>query len=135
MARRGCPVNAVAETPALWLIESALSLLDRQAEDTAGLWPHAVVLLARQGLEAALQTYWSLVAPGMEECSARAQLLSLREFLGEPTLAGRAHEAWIALSRASHHHVYDLPPTDGELRRWCATVREVIDRTEQVWRR
>jgi hypothetical protein len=77
--------------------------MDRSSEQTFGLWPRAVVLLQRQALEVALKTYWSLKAPGVEECSARAQLLCLGTYLTNESVARRAHQTWTALSRA-------LPP-------------------------
>ena len=32
------------------------------------------------------------------------------------------HEAWGALSRACHHHPYELAPTAGELSGWIEAV-------------
>ncbi len=125
---------SAGDGPALDLLGAARMLVDRPGEGTAGLWPRAAVLLARQALEVALKTYWSWAALGMEECTARAQLLCLGRFLGDPGLAGRAYDVWAALSRASHHHAYDLPPTQDELHGWFATVGEVVERTERAWR-
>ena len=123
------------DTPARSLLHAAEALADRPELGTRGLWPRASVLLARQALEVALKTYWSAAAPGVEECSARAQLLCLGRYLSDQPLAGRAHQVWAALSRASHHHPYDLAPTHDELHAWCETVAEVIERTERAWRR
>jgi hypothetical protein len=93
------------------------------------------VLLARQALEVALKTYWSATARGVEACSTRAQLLCLGTYIGNDTLARRANSAWGTLSRASHHHAYDLPPTREELLTSCDTVLAVIEATERAWRR
>ena len=123
------------DTPARSLLHAARTLIDRPAPDTRGLWPRAAVFLTRQALEVALKTYWSAEAPGVEDCSERSQLLCLGRYLSDQPLAGRAHQVWAALSRVSHHHPYDLPPTQDELHTWCKTVAEVIERTEQVWRR
>jgi len=128
-------VIVATDTPARTLVHAARMLMDRPMPETRGLWPRAAVLLARQALEVALKTYWSFVAPGLEECSARSQLLCLGQYLGDQPLAGRAHQTWTALSRASHHHPYELPPTQDELRSVCETVAAVIERTEQAWRR
>ena len=36
----------------------------------------------------------------------------------------RLHETWGALSRACHHHPYELAPTAAELARWIEVVEE-----------
>ena len=64
----------------------------------------------------------------------RAQLLSLDGYLS-PAIARDAYQAWSALSRASHHHVYELAPTRDELLAWCEAVEGVISETERAWRR
>lgn len=92
---------------------------------TAGLWPRAAALLARQALEAALDDYWALRAPGVERSSMRAQLVCLRELADEDT-GERASHAWWALSRACHHHPYELSPTASELTEWIASVETVM---------
>lgn len=125
------------DTVARDILGSARELLDRASTETSGLWPRAAVLLQRQALEVALKTYWSFKAPGVEECSTRAQFLCLGTYVREPgseTLARRAHQAWAALSRAAHFHPYELPPTREELAAWSEVVTEVIDATEREWR-
>jgi hypothetical protein len=125
---------APAGTVARELLDYARMMLDRSSDQTRGLWPRAAVLLARQSLEVGLKTYWSAKAPGVEECSTRAQLLCLGEYLGDDTLARRAGQVWAALSRAAHFHPYELPPTREELDAWCEAVLEVLDKTERAWR-
>lgn len=122
------------ETPARELLAVVDDLLKQASPDTAGLWPRAAALLTRQALESALTFYWTKLAPGVEACSARAQLLCLGRYLGDDQLAQRAHVAWSGLSGACHHHVYDLAPTREELQGWRETVLEVVDRTERAWR-
>ena len=109
-------------------------LLTRPSVHTAGLWPRAAALLTRQALEVALKTFWSAQAPGVEGCSARAQLLCLGRFIGDEPLAQRAHAVWGALSDACHHHPYELAPTQAELSGWRDVVAEVVERTEKAWR-
>lgn len=123
------------DTVARELLGSARSLLERASDDTQGLWPRAAVLLARQSLEVALKTYWSAMAPGLEECSTRAQLLCLGTYAGNDPLAGRAYQVWAALSRAAHFHPYELPPTRDELLLWFDTVNDVLEGTERAWNR
>ena len=116
------------------LLASARTLVDRSSVDTRGLWPRAAVLLARQSLEAALKKYWSTVAPGVEECSMRAQLLCLGSYVSDHEFARRANLVWTSLSRAAHFHPYELPPTHEELVTWFECVAEVLDKTEAAWR-
>ena len=54
------------------------------------------------------------------------QLICLREYLDDDDLAGRVHHAWNALSRACHHHPYELAPTAGELAAWLETVERWV---------
>ena len=126
----GVPESSIARE----LLGAAGRLMVKRTPGTRGLWPRATALLARQSLEVALKTYWSAVAPGVEDASMRAQLLCLEGYL-PPAVARDAHHVWTALSRASHHHAYELSPTWDELAGWCRTVGEVVEQTERAWRR
>ena len=121
-------------TVARELLQAARTLVDTPGADTRGLWPRAAALLARQSLEVALKTYWSVVAPGTETASTRAQLLCLERYLSSG-VARSAHQSWTALSRASHHHAYELPPTREELLGWLESVALLIHHSERVWRK
>ena len=114
------------------LIGEARTLLERPQAATAGLWPRAAAVLARQAIESAMRELWRLHAPSLESCSARAQLLCLGEYLRDEELAAAVSNAWGALSRACHHHPYEIDPTAEELRGWI----KVADRlTEAIERR
>ena len=52
----------------------------------------------------------------MERCTWYAQLLCLTSYLSNQDLAREAAAAWTGLSRACHHHPYELAPTANELR-------------------
>ena len=104
------------------LVARARQLLERPDAMTAGIWPRATALLARQALEAALAELWHARAPGVEKCSARAQLLCLPYYLRDEALAERVSYTWAGLSRACHQHPYELPPTSAELAAWLETV-------------
>jgi hypothetical protein len=112
------------------LLELARSVRERRDSDLVGVWPRAVAFLARQALEEAVSTVLSARATGSEACPARAQLLCLPTYA--PTEA--AHDAtylWGVLSRACHHHPYELAPTAEELDRWIAEVERL---SEALWR-
>jgi hypothetical protein len=106
---------------------NAATLMTRPTTGTRGLWPRASAWLLRLALEAALDQYWRAVAPSVAQCrSRRAQLLMLRRYAGAET-AGRAAYLWWALSRAGHHHGYELAPTAGELRHLHSEVLGMVN--------
>jgi hypothetical protein len=67
-----------------------------------------------------------MTAPAIGACrSRRSQILMLSRYLG----AGAAHRIamlWWQLSRAGHHHSYELAPTAGELKHLHTEVREAL---------
>ena len=101
-------------------------LLRRADPATAGLWPRASALLALQALEASLRRLWERHTLEFHGCSMRTQLICLRSYLEDAPLAARAGHAWSALSRACHHHPYELAPTAGELQSWFSVVRDLV---------
>jgi hypothetical protein len=108
------------------LLELAHGLLRRAHPDTAGLWPRASALLARQALEESVARLWDSRTLDLRRCPMRAQLICLRTYLGDPDLAARASHAWSSLTRACHHHPYELAPTTAELSAWFAVVAELV---------
>ena len=109
-------------------LAAARALVDRTMPSTAGLWPRAAALLARQALEGALDALWAVRAPGLVAVSARAQLACLPSFLADRQLAAEVAYTWTALSDACHHHFYELGPTEGELRARFQVVERLLDR-------
>ncbi|MFA5910373.1 MAG: hypothetical protein WC815_16445 [Vicinamibacterales bacterium] len=110
------------------VVSAARNLMERTDPATAGLWPRATALLARQALESALDDFWRVRALGMEQCSMKAQLLCLPHYLGDEDLAERVSYAWAGLSRACHQHPYELSPTSAELLGWLGIVEELVAR-------
>lgn len=92
-------------------------LLDGSVTDADGLWERATVWILRLALEQSVDELWLQVAPALARCPMRAQLLALRVFAGHDT-AAQVATVWSALSRAAHHHDYELAPSVTELRRW-----------------
>lgn len=110
----------MSDSPAT--LQLARELLSRADPSTAGLWPRAAALLIRQALEEAVDSYWTARQLPLESLSTHAQLVCLRLIAKDDDLPGRLHEAWGALSRACHHHPYELAPTSGELAAWIEVV-------------
>ena len=94
------------------LLEMADGLLRRAEPATAGLWPRVSALL------------------DFHDCSMRTQLICLRSYLEDAPLAARASHTWSGLSRACHHHAYELAPTSTELEDWFAVVGELVRKVE-----
>lgn len=110
------------------VLTAARNLMERTDAATAGLWPRATALLARQALEAALDDLWRVRAPGMEQCSVRAQLLCLSYYLQDEPLAERVSYAWAGLSRACHQHPYELLPIASELQASLLAVEQLVEK-------
>ena len=110
------------------LLSMARGLLGRADPEMAGLWPRASALLASRALEATVHRLWERRTLDLQGCSMRVQLICLRTYLGDADLAARAGHAWSALSRACHHHPYELAPTATELHAWFDVVGELIQR-------
>jgi hypothetical protein len=112
------------------VLDVARTLLHRADPATAGLWPRAAALLGRQALEASLDQFWKQKKIALDECATLPQLICLREYLPDAHLAGRIHHAWGALSRACHHHPYELAPTVGEIGLWLDSVATFMERLD-----
>ncbi|MGH4015687.1 MAG: hypothetical protein ACRDSL_17540 [Pseudonocardiaceae bacterium] len=82
--------------------------------ELAGLWPRCTTWLIRLALEHALNQLWAATHPAIADCTRRAQLLALGAVVDADT-QHRVHESWTTLSRAGHHHHYELAPTAAEL--------------------
>jgi hypothetical protein len=113
------------------LLDTAGRLLGRADPATAGLWPRASALLALQALEASVVRLWTHRTLDLRGCAMRTQLICLRSYLKDASLAARTGHAWSALSRACHHHPYELAPTSTELGSWFSVVGELVDQVDR----
>jgi hypothetical protein len=109
------------------LLAEAQRLLDEASTGTVSVWSRAAPLLARQALEEALARYWRRTAPSVEHLPMRAQLSCLRAYLSPPSLVADVTFTWHALSRATHHHPYELDPTRDELGSLIASAQRLVD--------
>ena len=123
-------MNNVVDAHAL--VSAARDLIRDDDATTAGLWPRAAALLARQGLELAMARLWEVTAPGLERTSTRCQLLCVGDMLNDRELGGRATLTWRSLSNACHHRIYELPPTASELNMALETVWDLAESVERV---
>ncbi len=110
------------------LLSLADEIMSRANPGTAGLWPRAAALLARQALEQSLVDFWHSHGLSFDWCGTRQQLTCLREYLPDKGLAGQLYESWATLTRACHHQPYELAPTLEELTALLGTVRDFAPR-------
>lgn len=113
------------------LIRAARELITRPDIGPAGVWPRAAAFLARQALEEALDELWLGNMPGVEMASRASQLACLSYASADRELADGVRIAWSALSRACHHHPYELAPTAGELDHWITQVERLVTTLQQ----
>ena len=79
-------------------------------------------LALRLALEHALNGLWARQYPELVDANKRTQLLALA-VVAEEADHQQATQLWSRLSRAGHHHHYELAPTAAELRAWLDEVR------------
>jgi hypothetical protein len=93
---------------------------------TRGAWPGACAWLPRHELESAMDRYWLRACPEIAKVRAqRPKLLLLNHYAG-PVVGRRASYLWRALSRAGHHHHYELGVTAAELTRLRAELLDIV---------
>jgi hypothetical protein len=88
-------------------------------------WPRTCTWLIRLALEHSLDDFWADRQPALVDVSRRAQLLTLTRTV-DGALGHRATNLWHTLSRAAHHHAYELAPTGAELRSWHIDVHSLV---------
>ncbi|MBO4210528.1 hypothetical protein [Micromonospora echinofusca] len=109
------------------LLDHAAALMVQPSPSMRRCWQRGCACLTRLALEQGLDLYWQQVAPTVAHCPMRHQLLVLPAFAG-PEAARIARTAWHGLSRAMHHHSYELAPVVAELRSWHRDVSLLLSR-------
>lgn len=74
--------------------------------------------LARQAIELSLEEFWAIRSMPMRYASSRGQFLALRLYFPDPLVTTEGYVTWALLSRACHHHPYELQPTRDEVLAW-----------------
>jgi hypothetical protein len=90
-------------------------ILDGKVAVPGGRATRAAAVVARQALETLVHRATDELVPGMFRPSMRSRLILLRE-LGDSEKGRIAKLAWDGLSRACHHHAYELQPSEMEVR-------------------
>lgn len=100
-------------------------------DDAAAGWPRCAAWLIRLALEHALNAVWARRYPELVDATKRTQLLALAVVADEATHQ-KAAQLWSRLSRAGHHHHYELAPTAAELRSWLDEVRALAAHLDRL---
>ncbi|MEU8080730.1 hypothetical protein AB0B31_35390 [Catellatospora citrea] len=111
------------------LLDAASQLLIQPSPSMRRCWQRGCACLTRVALEQGLRRYWAGMAPSVAGCPMRHQLLALPAFAGAEA-AQMARTAWHGLSRAMHHHTYELAPTAAELHGWHQDVASLLSRLD-----
>ncbi len=107
------------------ILQVASTLLNEPPASMRNCWQRACATLTRAALEQQLIAYWTLVSPSIAQSPMRHQLIALPIY-ADKSIAATARSAWYGLSRAVHHHTYELPPTVAELRSWHSEVSALL---------
>lgn len=103
------------------LISSAHAVLDR----TIAVPPHQVsrvaAFLARRALEAITRDLCERAGVHSDIATMRARLVVLRHQTNATTTE-ILDRAWLGLTRACHHHAFELAPNEHEVRRLLERV-------------
>lgn len=108
-----------------------LDYADRLLDGEFGLGargPRTAALLARTVLEEWIDDQnasWAASAVGFP--TTRSKIVALAAIRGAP-IGEKTRRVWHALSRAVHHHAYELQPSVSEVRHLVGAVRELQQR-------
>lgn len=108
------------------LLDLADAILDGSITVPGASAARGAAVIARQVLEDAVERRCREPAGTGVRPTFRSQLVLIRE-LGDPVVAEQARVAWDGLSRACHHHSYELQPTVTEVRCHILKVKEFVE--------
>lgn len=106
------------------LLHQAATVLEEAA-------PHSnrvACWIARAALESAVEDRLNRMHAPAPNATMRSKLTVLEVAAGEGSpIPAQAEYAWSGLTRACHHHAFELSPTLGEVRHLISVVEELID--------
>jgi hypothetical protein len=113
------------------LLDAARDLMTNPRPSMRRCWQRGCACLTRLALETGLRRYWQRHprTASVARSPMWHQLIVLPRFL-DPETARIARAAWFGLSRAAHHHTYELPPTLAELGGWHRDVTYLLSRLD-----
>ena len=105
------------------LLAQASSVL----EEATGHSNRGACWIARAALESAVDELLDTMNAPAPDATMRSKLTVLQVASGvDSPIPGQADYAWNGLSRACHHHAFELSPTATEVRHLIAVVSELI---------
>jgi hypothetical protein len=116
-------------------VSTSASLLEQASSVLEGAGGHsnrAACWIARAALESAVDDLLDTTNTPAPDATMRSKLTVLQVASGvDSTIPGQADYAWNGLSRACHHHAFELSPTATEVRHLIAVVAGLIDQASQ----
>lgn len=111
------------------LLAQAQQLLDGELEVRSHS-VRAACWLARNALEDEVRALLNAKSLDVGEASMRSMVSCLESAYrdDDPDLVFRVEYAWAGLSRASHHHAFELDPSAAEVRHLIEVVESVAGR-------
>lgn len=109
------------------LLVACRVLLTRDDWALSHWWSRGAAHLARQAMEALLDEFWDMEVASMTRAPTRAKFLALHVYVHDTSLVRDGYATWSRLSRACHHHPYDLAPTIGEVQGLVAAAGAFCD--------
>ena len=91
----------------------------------------SAALMARTGVEHALNDYWSRAKLDVQWCSRKTQLLCLDEF-GAPGVGRTVDVAWRTLSDLCHYRPYQITPMETEVSNAIALAEQAVTLLQKV---
>lgn len=107
------------------LLHEAEHLCGGLDDASASYWARAAGFLARMALEDAVTAVVVGLDPALRDATMASKLLLLGVRTGDDDVRA-AQRAWAGLSRACHHHPYELAPTRAELVDLIRAVRQIM---------
>jgi len=105
------------------LLDYADEVLDGRVT-LAGRGPRTAAVLARLAFEDWLDEQSTWLPAGQDRPTTNSKLVVLSALRGAE-VGGHARRVWHTLSRACHHHAYELQPLAAEIKRLVAAVRQL----------
>lgn len=108
------------------LLWHAKEILDGGAMPARPQRMRIAAFLIRQALEEAVNSHCDRLVVHLDHPVTMRSRLTVLHLFDQSGAAGIAEYTWNALSRACHHHAYELAPTASELQHLHALVKQLV---------
>jgi hypothetical protein len=109
------------------LLQRAKEILDGSSTPAQPRRMRIAAFLIRQVLEEEVSVACERLVARMDHPVRMRSRLLVLHVLDQTGVAGKIEYAWNALSRACHHHAYELAPTTSELQHLLTVVTHLVD--------